>query len=350
MRCRLVLATVLLLTGCGGGQQGGSQPAGQVRLSGGGSTFFYPLCSKWIEEYKKVEPGVLVDYQSIGSGGGIKGITEHTFDFAGSDAPMSDEELSKVQGEIVHIPAALGAVVVTYNLPGISNLKLDGEAIADIFLGKIKKWNDPRLQELNPQVNLPDKDIAVVHRSDGSGTTYVFTDYLSAVSEAWRNGPGKGKSIEWPAGIGAKGNEGVAGQVSQIEGAVGYVELAYAVKNNLPYAWVKNKEGKFVEPTIASVTAAAVGAAASMPEDMRVSIVNPPGADAYPIASFTYFLVYKEQQDQAKGKALAKFLWWAIHDGQKYAEELLYAPLPENVVQKLEAKLKGLTSQGQPLL
>jgi len=346
----LMSAAVLLLSACGGGPQGGGQPTRQVRLSGGGATFPYPLYSKWIEEYKKVEPGVVVDYQSIGSGGGIKGITERTFDFAGSDAPMSDEELSKVQGELVHIPAVLGAVVVTYNLPGISSLKLDGEIIADIFLGKIKKWNDPRLQELNPGVSLPDKDIAVVHRSDGSGTTYVFTDYLSAVSEAWRNGPGKGKSIEWPAGIGAKGNEGVAGQVSQIEGAVGYVELAYAVKNNLPYAWVKNKEGKFVEPTIASVTAAAAGAADSMPEDMRVSIVDPPGPDAYPIASFTYLLVYKEQQDQAKGKALARFLWWAIHDGQKYAEDLLYAPLPENVVQKLETKLKGLTYQGQPLL
>lgn len=356
LKCSIILALVLLvslpLVGCGKERQAqpGGQPTHLLKLSGAGASFPYPLYSKWIAEYRKVKPEVAVDYQSIGSGGGIRGITERTIDFAGSDAPMSDEELARVQGEIVHIPTAVGAVAVTYNLPGKPVLNLDGETIAAIFLGEIKKWNDTRLKELNPEIALPDKDIAVVHRSDGSGTTYVFTDYLSAVSAAWKNGPGKGKSVEWPVGIGAKGNEGVAGQVTQIEGAVGYVELAYAVENGLPCARVKNKEGKFVEPSVASATAAAAGAATNMPADMRLSIVDPPGADAYPLASYTYLLVYREQQDQEKGKALAEFLWWAIHEGQQYAAELLYAPLPADVVRQLEGKIKSLTHQGKPLL
>jgi phosphate transport system substrate-binding protein len=343
--------TVLLAASCGRGPQGEGAPAGKVKLSGGGATFPYPLYSRWIEEYKKVQPGVLVDYQSIGSGGGIKGITEGTFDFAGTDAPMTDEELSKAKGEILHIPAALGAVAVTYNLPGNSVLNLDGPTLADIFLGRIKKWNDSRLKELNPHTSLPEKDIAVVHRSDGSGTTYVFTDYLSRVSEDWRRGPGRGKSVQWPIGLGAKGNEGVTGQVSLIEGAIGYVELSYAVKNGLPCARIKNREGRWVEPTVESATAAAAGAVDSLPDDLRVSIVDAPGEESYPISTFTYLLVYRVQPDREKGKALAEFLWWAVHEGQKYCEDLLYAPLPPAVVGRIENQIKSMTDgQGQPLI
>ncbi|TDA68534.1 MAG: phosphate ABC transporter substrate-binding protein PstS [Clostridia bacterium] len=334
--------------GGGTGPAAGTQP---VSVHGAGATFPYPLYSKWMDEYHKLNPNITVNYDSIGSGGGIKGITEKTVDFAGSDAPMSDKELAAAPGEIIHIPTVMGAVVVTYNLPGISSgMKLDGQAVSDIFMGKIKKWNDPKLKELNPDLNLPDKDIAVVHRSDGSGTTYTFTDYLTSVSQDWAKGPGKGKEVQWPVGIGAKGNEGVSGQVSQVEGAIGYVELAYAIQNNLPYAYLKNQAGKFVEPSIATTTAAAAGAAANMPEDMRVSIVNAPGDGAYPIATYTYLLIYQEQDDQVKGKAVVDFAWWAVHDGEKFAADLLYAPLPDNVVKMVETKLQSVTYQGKPLL
>ncbi|MGB9885758.1 MAG: phosphate ABC transporter substrate-binding protein PstS [Moorellales bacterium] len=353
-----MLTAVLLLAcvvGCGRPvppSQLGAQPGttGRVKLSGGGATFPYPLYSKWIEEYKKLKPGVLVDYQSIGSGGGIRGITEGTLDFAGSDAPMTPEERAKAPAEIVHLPVVLGAVAVTYNLPGNPVLNLDGETLAEIYLGRITKWNHPRLQALNPGLTLPERDIAVIHRSDGSGTTFVFTDYLSRTSPAWREGPGTGKSVSWPFGIGGKGNEGVTGQLKLIEGAIGYVELAYAVKNGLPCARMKNRAGRFVAPTPAAVAAAAAGAAQDMPEDLCLSLVNAPGPDAYPISTFSYLLVYQDQPDPVKGKALAEFLWWAVHEGQQYAEELLYAPLPEPVVKRLEEKLKDLTSQGRPLL
>jgi phosphate transport system substrate-binding protein len=327
-----------------------NESAGRVKLSGGGASFPYPLYSKWIEEYKQVGAGVVVDYQSIGSGGGIRGITEGTLDFAGSDAPMTPEERARAPREIVHLPVVLGAVAVTYNLPGNPVLNLDGETLADIYLGRIIKWNHPRLQALNPGVALPDQDIAMIHRSDGSGTTFVFTDYLSGTSSAWRNGPGTGKSVSWPLGIGGKGNEGVTGQLKLIEGSIGYVELAYAVKNNLPCARLKNRAGRFVGPATASIAAAAADAARDLPPDLCLSLVNAPGAEAYPLSTFSYLLVYREQADPVKGKALAEFLWWAVHEGQRYAEELLYTPLPEAVVARLEKELKTLTCQGKPLL
>ncbi|WP_338824817.1 Phosphate-binding protein PstS [Moorella humiferrea] len=353
----MALALLMLVTACGKSGETGKGPVGSsdgkaqtVALNGAGASFPYPLYSKWIAEYNKVAPNVNIDYQSIGSGGGIKGITEETLDFAGSDAPMTDEQMRKAPGQIFHIPTVMGAVVITYNLDGVnSGLKLTPEVISGIFLGKIKKWNDPALTSLNPDVKLPDKDITVVHRSDGSGTTNIFTDYLSSISAEWKEKVGKGTAVEWPVGIGAKGNEGVAGTVKQTPGGIGYVELAYAVQNQLPYAFIKNQAGKFVEPTLETTTAAAAGAAANMPEDMRVSIVNAPGENSYPIAGYTYLLVYKDQKDKDKGTELVKFLWWAIHDGEKYAKDLLYAPLPENVVKLAEAKIKQINYKGQPL-
>lgn len=357
----MLLAAMVVVTACGGEAEpapesegtGAPPPAAEepISLTGAGASFPYPIYSKWMDEYHKLYPNITVNYDSIGSGGGIQNITAKTVDFAGSDAPMSDEELAAAPGELIHIPTVMGAVVVTYNLPDIgTGMKLDGQAISDIFMGKITKWNDPKLKELNADLDLPDQDIAVVHRSDGSGTTYTFTDYLTAVSQDWANGPGLGKEVQWPVGVGAKGNEGVSGQVAQMEGAVGYVELVYAVQNNLPYAYVKNQAGNFVEPSIDSVMAAAAGAAANMPEDMRVSIVNAPGDNAYPISTYTYWLIYAEQDDPVKGKALLDFMWWALHEGSDMAKELLYAPLPDNVLQMVEEKLRSVTYQGQPLL
>ncbi|GEA14961.1 phosphate-binding protein [Moorella sp. E308F] len=353
----MALALLMLVTACGNSGETSKGPGGSsdgkaqtVALNGAGASFPYPLYSKWIAEYRKVAPNVTIDYQSIGSGGGIKGIIEETVDFAGSDAPMTDEQLAKAPGQIFHIPTVMGAVVITYNLEGVkTGLKLTPEVIGDIFLGKIKKWNDPAITAINPGVELPDKEITVVHRSDGSGTTNIFTDYLSSISKEWKEKVGKGTSVEWPAGIGAKGNEGVAGTVKQTPGGIGYVELAYAVQNQLPYAFIKNQAGKFVEPTLETTTAAAAGAAANMPEDMRVSIVNAPGENSYPIAGYTYLLVYKDQKDKDKGTELVKFLWWAIHDGEKFAEDLLYAPLPDNVVKLAEAKIKQINYKGEPL-
>lgn len=334
----------LLLAGCKSGPGGG----GEVRITGAGATFPNPIYQKWFSEYNKANPGVKFDYQSIGSGGGIKQITEKTVDFGGSDAPMKDDDLGKVQGQILHIPTVLGAVVITYNIPGVtSELKFTPEAIAGIFLGKIKKWNDPALVSANEGVQLPANDITVVHRSDGSGTTFVFTDYLSKVSPEWKNGPGTGPSPNWPAGLGAKGNEGVTGQVKQTPNSIGYVELIYAEQNKLPVASVKNAAGEWVKPSLDSTSAAAAGA--TIPDDLRVSITNAPGAGAYPISSFTYLLVYKDQVDQVKGKALVDFLWWATHDGEKMAKEMSYAPLPAEVVKKAEEKIKSITSQGKPL-
>jgi len=347
-----MLVAGLILAGCGGQQPGGTGTQEKVTLNGAGASFPYPLYSKWFDEYKKkTNEAVTINYQSIGSGGGIKNITDKTVDFGASDAPMKDDQLQKAPGELFHIPTVMGAVVVTFNLEGVSTgLKMSPEVVAGIFLGEIKKWNDPKLASINPGVALPDKDITVVHRSDGSGTTNIFTDYLSSVSATWKDRVGKGTSVEWPAGVGAKGNEGVSGQVKQTPGGVGYVELAYAVENKLPYAFIQNKDGKFVEPTIESTTAAAAAAASSMPADMRVSIVNPPGAGSYPISGYTYLLVYKNQDDQAKGKALVDFLWWAVHDGEKFAKDLLYAPLPDNVVKLAENKIKQINYQGKQLL
>jgi phosphate transport system substrate-binding protein len=324
--------------------------SGQMLVNGAGATFPYPLYSKWFEEYIKVDPEVRFNYQSIGSGGGIRQITERTVDFGATDGPMTDELLKKAPAEILHIPTVLGAVVATYNLPGSPKLAFSGDVLADIFLGKITKWNDDRIKALNPSASLPNQPIVVVHRSDGSGTTFIWVDYLSKVSPEWEKRVGRGTSVSWPVGLGGKGNEGVAGQVKQVPGALGYVELAYAITNKLPAASIRNQAGKLVEPTIESTTAAAAGVAKSMPDDFRVSMTNPPGADAYPIASFTWLLVYRDQPNEAKGRALVKFLWWAIHDGQKYPASLLYAPLPAPVVKQIEAKIKQVTFSGKPLL
>jgi len=291
-----------------------------------------------------------IDYQSIGSGGGIKQLKEQTVDFGASDSPMSDADLKSAPGEIVHVPTVLGAVVVTYNLADVKQpLRFSSEVLADIFLGKIKKWNDPKIAADNPGVTLPANDVTVVHRSDGSGTSAVLTDYLSKVSPEWKEKVGSGVSPSWPTGIGGKGNEGVTGQVKNTPNTVGYVELAYALKNNLPVAHVKNSSGNFIEPTIDSVTAAAAGAAGNMPEDLRISITNAAGAQAYPISSYTYILVYKNQKDAAKGKALVDFLWWGIHDGEGFAKELQYAPLPADIVKRAEAKINSVTSNGTAL-
>ena len=322
----------------------------QSLINGAGATFPYPIYSKWFDAYTKVDPEVRFNYQSIGSGGGIKQVTSRTVDFGATDGPMTDEQLKAAPGELVHIPTVLGAVVATYNLPGNPRLQFAPDVLADIFLGKITKWNDARLTASNPGVTLPNEPIAVVHRSDGSGTTYIWVDYLSKVSPEWQQKVGKGTSVNWPVGLGGKGNEGVAGQVKNTPGALGYVELAYAVKNKLPVGLVKNAAGKFIEPTIESTTAAAAGAAKSMPDDFRVSLTNAPGDAAYPIASFTWLLVYREQPDEAKGRAIVNFLWWMSHEGQKYAADLLYAPLPAPVVKQIEAKIKQINYRGKPLL
>lgn len=322
-----------------------------VRLQGAGATFPNPLYQKWFDEYNKLHADRKFDYQSLGSGAGIKQITARTVDFGGTDAPMRDDELQGAPSEILHIPTVLGADVITYNLPGLEGtLSLAPETIAGIFLGTIKKWNDPKLVAVNPGVSLPSADITVVHRSDGSGTTFIFTEYLSKVSPEWKDKVGAGTAVNWPAGLGAKGNEGVTGQVKQTPNSIGYIELIYAVQNNLPYASVKNSAGEIIKPTLDSITAAAQGVVEKMPDDLRFSITNAPGKDAYPISAFTYLLVYKNQDDQQKGKALAELLWWAIHDGQKIARQMTYAPLPEGVVIKAEQKIRSMTYQGAPLM
>src|SRR5438874_7000947 len=309
----------------------------QMLINGAGATFPYPIYSKWFDEYAKVDPSVRFNYQSIGSGGGQKQIMAQTVDFGASDGAMSDENLSKAPGKILHIPTVAGAVVMTYNLPGNPALKLDGETIADIFLGKIKKWNDPKIAASNPGAKLPDNEIVVVHRSDGSGTTFIFTDYLSKISGEWKEKAGNNTSVNWPTGIGGKGNEGVAGQVKQTPGALGYVELIYATQNKMPYAEVKNAAGEFMKPTLESITAAL--ATANIPDDFRFSMTNAPGKDAYPIAGATWLLVYQQQKDAVKGKKLVEFLKWSLTDGEKMAKDLQYAPLPESVQQRVLTRI-----------
>jgi phosphate transport system substrate-binding protein len=301
----------------------------QMLINGAGATFPYPIYSKWFNEYAKVDPSVRFNYQSIGSGGGQKQILSETVDFGASDGPMTDESLAKAPGKLLHIPTVAGADVVSYNLPGNPKLKLDGPTVAAIFLGKIRKWNDAAITGQNPGVSLPDQDILVVHRSDGSGTTYIFTDYLCNVSGEWKDKVGKGTSVNWPVGLGGKGNEGVSGQLKQSPGAIGYIELAYAKQNKLPYADMKNSSGHYIAASIESVTAAL--ATAQIPDDFRFSMVNPPGADAYPIAGTTWLLVYAQQKDPAKGAKLVQFLKWAYLEGEKMAATLDYAPLPDNV-------------------
>jgi phosphate transport system substrate-binding protein len=321
-----------------------------VRLQGAGATFPNPLYQKWVSEYTKLHPDIRMDYQSIGSGGGIKQIKELTVDFGASDSPMSDEDLKAAPGEILHVPTVLGAVVLTYNLEGVAQpLRFSPDVIADIFLGKIKKWDDPRIKTENPGVNLPAADLTVVHRSDGSGTSFVFTDYLSKVSPEWNKKVGKGTSPNWPVGLGGKGNEGVTGQIKATPNTIGYVELAYAIQNKFPVALIKNKSGNYVEPSFDAVTAAAAESVATTPDDLRVSITDASGASAYPIASYTYILVYKAQKDAVKGKALVDFLWWGIHDGENFAKELNYASLPAEIVKRAEAKINSITSGGKAL-
>ena len=304
----------------------------ETLVNGAGATFPYPLYAKWFSEYAKVNSAVKFNYQSIGSGGGIKQITARTVDFGASDKALSDAELKAAPGELLHIPTVMGAVVVTYNIPGVTKgLRLTPETLTNIYLGKITNWNDPKLTKDNPKVKLPNAPIVVVHRTDGSGTTSIFTNYLSKVSPEWQKAVGTGTSVRWPVGLGGKGNEGVAGQIKNTKYSIGYVELAYATENKLAFADLKNKAGQFVTPSIASTSAAAAGAAKSMPKDYRVDLVNQPGKNAYPIAGFTWLLVYKNQADKVKGKALVDFLRWELAKGQKMAPALLYAPLPANV-------------------
>jgi phosphate transport system substrate-binding protein len=312
--------------------------SGQALINGAGATFPYPIYSKWFSVYSKAYEGVQFNYQSIGSGGGIKQITAKTVDFGATDGPMTQEQLNDASGRIYHIPTVLGAVAIVYNLKGISSgLKISPDVLVGIFLGKITMWNDRRIVQDNPGINLPAEGIVVAHRSDGSGTSFIFTDYLSSVSSDWKNKVGKATSVNWPIGLGGKGNEGVAGVVKQTNGSIGYVELAYAYHNKMNYADVQNSNGNFVKPTLDATSKAAQGVL--MPDDFRVSIVNSSNPEAYPISGFTWILIYKDMNDPVKGKAIVDFLKWAIHEGQAYAEELLYAPLPSDVVSKIDAKL-----------
>ncbi|HEX4046620.1 MAG TPA: phosphate ABC transporter substrate-binding protein PstS [Elusimicrobiota bacterium] len=300
-------------------------------LNGAGSTFAFPIYSKWSDEYHKVKPDLQINYQSIGSGGGIRQFTEKTVDFGATDGPMTDEQIAKAGGKVLQLPTVLGADIPVFNLDGIDGLRFDGPTLARIFLGKIANWNDPALAKLNPGVKLPDQAITVVHRSDGSGTTYCWVDYLSKVSPEWEKTVGRGTSVDWPVGLGGKGNEGVSGIVKQTPGAIGYVELIYALQNKMPFGSVKNRAGKFVKASIAGVTAAAAGAARHMPKDYRISITDAPGAKAYPISTFTWLLVYPKNDDAAKGAELKAFMRWALKDGQALAPALGYAPLPSAV-------------------
>ena len=312
--------------------------AAPLLINGAGATFPYPIYSKWFDVYSKVNPDARFNYQSIGSGGGIKQITAKTVDFGASDGPMTDQQLSEAPGRLLHIPTVMGAVVVSYNLPGVEkSLKFTPDVIADIFLGRISKWSDARITAANPDVTIPDMPIVVAHRSDGSGTTFIFVDYLCSISGEWKLKVGKGTSVNWPVGLGGKGNEGVAGSVKQTPGALGYVELSYAIKNGLGYGSVKNQAGSFIEPTIDSTSQAAVGVA--IPSDFRVSLVNSANPEAYPISGFTWLLIYKAQDDPTKGKMIVDFVRWAVHDGQKYTKDLLYAPLPQDVVEMIDKKL-----------
>jgi phosphate transport system substrate-binding protein len=314
--------------------------AAQNQINGAGATFPYPIYSKWFSEYNKLHPTVQINYQSIGSGGGIRQITARTVFFGATDGPMTPDQLLAAPGKILHFPTVLGADVPVYNIPGVSrSLKFTGPVLANIFLGTITKWNDPQITKLNPGVNLPGSDVTVVHRSDGSGTTYIWVDYLAKVSPDWKKRVGVATSVNWPVGVGGKGNEGVAGLVSQTPGSIGYVELIYALQNKISYGSVQNASGRFVEATTDSVTAAANEAAAKMPADFRVSITNAAGDAVYPISSFTWLLFYQDAKDKAQAKTMVDFMKWALTDGQKFAPDLGYAPLPKSVV---EMEMKAL--------
>jgi phosphate transport system substrate-binding protein len=340
MRLRLVMALALMTVLVGVSNA-------ETNLNGAGATFPNPIYQKWFSEYHNAHGDVQINYQSIGSGGGIKQLQSGTVDFGASDGPMTDEQLSQTPGKVFHIPTVLGAVVPTYNVNGVSGeLKFSGDVLADIFLGNIKKWNDPRIAKANAGVKFPDTDIVVVHRSDGSGTTYIYTDYLSKVSSAWKDKVGKGTSVNWPVGLGGKGNEGVSGMVKQTEGSIGYVELIYALSNKMAYGTVQNASGEFVKASLDSVTAAAASVK-DMPDDFRVSITNAPGKAAYPISSFTWLLVPAEWADAGKQKAFVDFLNWMVDKGQGMTAALEYAPLPKNVAAKVKARIKEVKVKGQ---
>ena len=331
------------------GMLAAAAPVAAQSLTGAGATFPNPIYTKWFDAYSK-KTGVKINYQSIGSGGGIRQFTEGTVDFGASDGPMNESQIQAVNGNVLHVPTVLGAVAVTYNLPtlGDTKLKFDGNLLVDIFMGRVTKWNDAKIAALNPGVKLPDIDLIVVHRSDGSGTTYVFTDYLNKFSREWKDKVGYATSVNWPAGLGGKGNEGVTQQVKQTEGALGYVELIYAISNNLPYAQVKNATGNFIVPSLETVTAAAAGSKLEKDTDFRVSITNAPGAQAYPISSFTWLLVKKDNKDPVKAKLIRDFLGWMITpEAQAMAAELHYAPLPAPVVSLVQARLPTLKAGGK---
>jgi phosphate transport system substrate-binding protein len=344
----LTLATTLLAA-CGGGNTqpvtGGnpSNSSSKIRINGAGATFPNPIYSKWFSEYNKLHPNVEINYQSIGSGGGIQQIINQTVFFGATDGPMTDDQLKSAPGAILHFPTVLGAVVPIYNISGVSQeLKFTGPVLADIYLGKITKWNDPAIAQVNAGVTLPATDITVVHRSDGSGTTYIFVDYLSQVSTQFKMQVGVNTSVKWPTGIGGKGNEGVSGLVTQTPGSIGYVELIYALQNKIAFGPVQNVANEFVKASVDSVTKAAAAAAASIPADFRVSITHPPGAGVYPISSFTWILMYEEPKDTVAAKAMVDFMRWALTDGQKYASDLGYAPLPPSVVMLEQAALEKI--------
>jgi len=333
------------------GTFGASMPAAAQSLTGAGATFPNPIYTKWFDAYNK-KTGIQINYQSIGSGGGIRQYTEETVDFGATDGPMNQSQIQAVAGNVLHVPAVLGAVVVTYNLPslGSTQLKFDGNLLVDIFMGRVTRWNDRKIAALNPGVKLPTMDLIVVHRSDGSGTTYVFTDYLNKFSREWKDKVGYATSVNWPVGLGGKGNEGVTQQVKQVEGALGYVELIYALSNNLPYAQIKNAAGNFSTPSLESVSAAAAGVNLAKDTDFRVSITNAPGADAYPISSFTWLLVRKDNKDPAKAKLIRDFLAWMITpEAQKMAADLHYAPLPTPIVALIELRLPTLKAGGKAI-
>jgi phosphate transport system substrate-binding protein len=346
----IVTLTAAALAACGGSQPsesgesaipkaevpGASSSGDRIQINGAGATFPYPIYSKWFEEYNKLHANVEINYQSIGSGGGIRQVTEQTVFFGATDSPMTEEQLKAASGPILHLPTVLGAVVPVYNIPGVSaELKFSGLVLSDIFLGKIKKWNDPAIAKLNAGVTLPATDITVVHRSDGSGTTFIWVDFLSKVSPEWKSKVGASTSVNWPTGVGGKGNEGVSGLVKQTPGSIGYVELIYALHNKMDYGSVQNASGEFVKGSASSVTAAAASAVANMPADFRVSITNADGPGAYPVASFTWILLYERQTDTVRAQTMVDFMKWALTDGQKFATDLGYAPLPAEVV-KLE--------------
>ena len=332
----LAVSLLLIVVGIGAG----FAAQAPLMLNGAGATFPYPIYSKWFDEYHKLHPNIQINYQSIGSGGGIRQLAEGTVDFGASDGPMTDAQLAQAKVKPLHFPTVLGADVAIYNIPGVTaELKFTPEALAGIFLGKITKWNHPALAKANPGVNLPAKDVVVIHRSDGSGTTYIWTDYLSKVSPEWQSRVGRNTSVNWPVGLGGKGNEGVSGLVRQTPNSIGYVELTYAIQTRLAYGLVRNSSGNFVKADLAGVTAAAASAAQAIPDDFRVSITNPSGKDAYPISSFTWLLIPAKIQDAAKRKALVDFLGWMLSEGQKYAQPLSYAPLPKEVAGKVKATI-----------